>query len=262
MDILNTLDIAILVILLFYTLAGFARGFLNSLIQIFGTLVSLAIAIWFARPVASFLNTVVNATERFAVRIENALVSIDSFFDYKVGETLPAFPEGESITGAELESAVGGADGISGILERFLSVFIDPEATIESGTHIGSWFGEILGAAATLVTATLIIFIGIKVAVAILGKIFDAVSSSKAIGGLDRLLGILFGAAKGGLYISIGFAFLSLVVVLPGGESILNNLIAGSTIGQSWYMFVHEQITELLDVIDFNEIIHNAYTGG
>ena len=262
MDILNTLDIAILVILLFYTLAGFARGFLNSLIQIFGTLVSLAIAIWFARPVASFLNTVVNATERFAVRIEQALVSMDNFFDYEVGETLPGFPQGESITGEQLESAIGEADGISSIMQRFLSVFIDPGATIESGTHVGSFFGELIGSAATLVTATLIIFIGIKVAVAILGKIFDAVSSSKAIGGVDRLLGLLFGAAKGGLYISIGFAFLSLIVVLPGGEPILNNLISGSSIGQSWYLFVHEQVSELLNVIDFNEMIYNAYTGG
>ena len=46
---------------------------------------------------------------------------------------------------------------------------------------------------------------------AILGKIFDKIAKSRAISGLDRLFGLLLGAIKGALVVSIVFVVAYLI---------------------------------------------------
>ena len=107
-------------------------------------------------------------------------------------------------------------------------------------------------------SAAIVIYLSIRIAVGILSKIFDAITKNSAIGGLDRLLGFVFGAAKGALLIGVVFAIYSVVVIIPGVETITSSILESSSLGEPVYNYVSELVSQYIGNIDFNSIIQGA----
>ncbi|MGD9901458.1 MAG: CvpA family protein [Spirochaetales bacterium] len=257
---LNALDIVIIVIMLIFIISGFARGFLSSLLKLFSSVVSLAIAVWLAKPVAVFIDGIVNMNSWFADKIAAAFSSMDAFFNLTVGVDFPGGAPGADITGAILKDEIAnGVSSIGAIFKTALNFFIQDNATITNGTVLKDWFGQLLGGIAALIVAAVLIFIAIRIVVAILSKVFDAITKNAAIGGLDRLLGLALGAAKGALVIAVMFAIYSVVSVVPGVEAATSSIIDGSVIGKPVYDYVSEFVVSQIGQIDFNAIIQSLF---
>jgi uncharacterized membrane protein required for colicin V production len=258
---LNILDIAIIVILLIFSIAGFSKGFLSSLLKLFSSVASLAIAVWLAKPVAVFIDGLTNLSNWFAEEIGAAIAGIDTFFTATVGVTpSTAWTPGGSIVGSDLKTAIdAGVTGLSDIFKTALNFLIQDDVVLESGTVISEWFGEILGGIAMLIVAAIVVYIAIRIAIGILSKIFDAITKNPAIGGLDRLLGLAFGAVKGALLIAIIFGVYSVVVVIPGVETATSSFLDNSLIGKEIYNIVSEFVVETIGQIDFNALIQGAF---
>lgn len=255
---MNVIDIIIIVILAIFTLAGFIRGFLSSLLKLFSSVASLAIAIWLAKPVAVFIDSITNATSWFGDKIGEALAGADGFFNMIVGTDIGTV--GNSITGVELKGFIDTTiTELGQIFKTVLSLFVQDTSVLESGTVLSEWFGSLLGGVATLIVAAVAIFIAIRIVIAILSKIFDAITQNSAIGGLDRLLGLVFGAAKGALVVAVLFAILSVVIILPGVENLITPLIDEAVIGEPIFNYVLDFIETQLATIDFNALIQGAF---
>ncbi|PKK95795.1 MAG: hypothetical protein CVV59_01860 [Tenericutes bacterium HGW-Tenericutes-4] len=251
----NVLDIVIVVILLIFSIAGFAKGFLSSLLKLFSSVASLAIGVWLAKPVAVFINGIFNLTGWFADKISGAIAGIDTFFTFVVGTDIAG-----PLNATDLRANIDGINEISSIVKTALKLLIKDDTVLEVGTSISGWFGETLGAVATLIVAAVLIYIVIRIAIGILSKIFDAITKNPAIGGLDRLLGLAFGAAKGALLIAVIFAVYSVLVVIPGVEQATSSILDASTLGKPIYNIVSEFVVNQIGQIDFNAIIQGAFS--
>jgi uncharacterized membrane protein required for colicin V production len=239
---------------LIFSLAGFAKGFLNSLLKLFSSVASLAIAVWLAKPVAVFLNGTVNLASWFADKITVAITEVHTFFTYVVGTDIPA-----PLTAVDFRANIDGITELNGIVKTAMKLLIKDDTVLQAGDTIGAWFGQTLGAVATLIVAAVLIYIGIRIVIGILSKIFDAITKNPAIGGLDRLLGLVFGAAKGALVIGVMFAIYSLVAAVPVIEQATSSLLDASTIAKPIFEIVAEFVTTQIAQIDFNAIIQGAF---
>lgn len=258
MGSLNVLDIAIVAILLIFAIAGFAKGFLHSLLKLFSSIASLAIGVWLARPVAVFINGFYDLSGFLAEKIGAALTTVDALFNFTVGVVEPGVPwgAGESITGDVLKTAINGVEGLNIFFKNALSLLIKDTDVIANGTLLADWFGSVLGGIAMLIIAAIAVYIAIRIAVGILSKIFDAITKNPAIGGLDHLLGLVFGAAKGALLIIVIFAIYStFLAAIPLISNAVSPILDGSMIGNEIYNQVSEFIANQIGQIDFNAII-------
>ena len=75
---------------------------------------------------------------------------------------------------------------------------------------------------AVWIASVVILFILIKLVIYIVGKMFEAViKSSPTVSGINRVLGMIFGAIKGGVMVLVGLALCTLLCQLPfiGGKA-------------------------------------------
>lgn len=73
------LDIILIAVFLVMAIVGFCKGFLKSVISLFGGLIALALSYVLASPVTAWLNTQFGTAERFAVGIREFLPMPDNF---------------------------------------------------------------------------------------------------------------------------------------------------------------------------------------
>ena len=111
---------------------------------------------------------------------------------------------------------------------------------------------------ATLITVALALYILIRIAVGILSRIFDAITKNSAIGGLDRLLGLAFGAIKGAAIIAVLMGLVIAISLIPGINTVLDSYIKDSQIGEPIFNYILDFVTSQLDRIDLSELLQNA----
>ncbi|MBR2467880.1 MAG: CvpA family protein [Clostridia bacterium] len=195
-------DIVFIVLIAIFAIIGLSKGLFESILGIFSSILSVAIAIAVSGPVSGFLNSTVHANEFFA----NLLVKWEWI----------------------------GADGKE-IFGKFYNV-------------------EQIGNAVSIIVAVVAVWLLIKLAIALLSKLFDnATSSNSALSGLNRVLGLVFGAAKGFL---IGVVVLGLASILSlaginnvkttiENESKFTNFVYGYV--SDWvYTAVEDRIDDIL----------------
>ena len=209
------LDIIIIALVIIIAIVGLARGFLKSLLQLFGTLITLVVSILLARPFAALLenwfgmstalgNALVDPITPYCV--ESGTGGISNFFLNKFAEILmgqnywqnPAYPQGAQ----------------------------DP-------AFIADFAGSIGDVLAVVISVVILYFL-FRIAVAILGKIVDKITQNRAIGGLDRLFGFILGLLKGCLVVSVVFVLAYLFSpVIPAFGEWLNNLLAENPVSNT-----------------------------
>ena len=232
------IDIVIIAVLLLFGIIGMIKGFLNTILSLFSSLASLGVAIFCAKPVAKFLNNVFGLIGAIGGKIAGSLAG-----------TIQPFQSGyatNELTGSALKEYLA-QDGLT-FQERLFKLFIEDGKTFstaeqtaaEADKQIVTYIGERLAAIISLVIATLVVFILLKIAVLLLAKLFDAITKNRAIGGLDRALGLIFGLVKASLIICVVLAVFYLIA---------NNTVQGWIDNSTVTKWLYQYVTQLVETI-------------
>jgi len=237
---LNTVDIIIIAIVALFAIIGFIRGFLNSFISLFGNIASLAVAIIICKPACAFIDGIFNLTGFLTGKIAEGLVT--------------TLPEITNLTGEQIVTAMN-EQGLS-FLDRLIVPFIDKTTTFATTADLAAALGNKVAALAALVITAIGLFILVRIAVLLLSKLFNSISKSRALSGLDRLLGLVLGTLKGALIVAVILAILYVLNSIPVIGNLLNTL-QESVIVQWAYGHIAEFFTWLVEQVDFNNLIIN-----
>lgn len=97
------------------------------------------------------------------------------------------------------------------------------------------------------VIALIIMFLIVKLAIFILAKVFESISkNSPTLSGLNRVFGMIFGLAKGGITVLALLAVCSLISEVPGIGQPIYEKIADTKITSGIYKFVDEFVEKNL----------------
>ncbi len=237
---MNILDIVVLVLLLLVALIGFWKGFLNSLLSFCSSILSVTASFFLAKPLASLLNNWFN----LATTIGNSIASqINGFFaEFSV-----------EMTGAQIMSEKCSA---TGILKFALNFFIKPEATYIDKADVVSKVGLNAGSLALMAICMIVAYLLIKLVIFLLSKLFGAIKKNcQAINGLDRVLGLVLGIAKGMVIVFAVFVIANLLQSIPAVANFLDTTFNNSCIAKPIYDFVNNLVSTYLTKIDFNGIL-------
>ena len=90
----------------------------------------------------------------------------------------------------------------NGFVKQIIKVvFTNSSVDMTSTATIGSIIGYSLGQVITIVIAGILIFIVLKIAVALLTKLFNKIAKTKVLGAFNKVLGGILGVLKAGFII-------------------------------------------------------------
>lgn len=233
------IDVVIVVLLLIFLIRGFLSGFIDAILKLVGTIGALLVAIFCAKPVASFLN---------------GLIGINSWFNgigagLCSGDALTTIIETETQRQAAL-TAINDAGFIS-FIGDFLKNIVSsmPLGEISVAQAVDASISTILA----IIVTGILLFVAVKIIVFLLGKLFDSVDDKRGgKSGVDRLLGSILGLAKGALCVVVMLVIATFMnyVNLP-----VDQVVQKTYIAKPAYTLVSDKVTQIIDDIDFNSII-------
>ena len=195
-----------------------------------------------ARPVSGFLDKVFGIVGSIGGKIAESLAP-----------TITPFESGATeLTGAGLKTYLAN-DGLT-FQERLFSLFIEDSVTFTSDANVVQYIGERIAGVAAIVIAIIVMFIVIRVAILLLAKLFDALTKNKAIGGLDRAMGLLFGLLKGALLVSIVLGVFYLIA-----NNTVNGWIQDSTITKWVYQYICEFVDWAVKNFNLPDVITHLF---
>lgn len=113
------------------------------------------------------------------------------------------------------------------------------------------------------VISLIIMFLIVKLAIYILAKIFESITkNSPTLSGLNRVFGMIFGLAKGGVTVLALLAVCSLIAEVPGIGQPIYEKIADTKITSGIYKFVDEFVEKNLTEEKIREVIDRVVSEG
>lgn len=206
------LDIILIGVLVIFGLIGLIRGFLRGVLSLFSTLVTLVLAIWLAKPVSGIVDSIFGLTNTLAGALQPTFLDFFSTNDYAVGWI------------AQLLAIIMGATYMSG------------SPTVET---LSADFAHNVGNIITIAICAVVLYLIIRIVLWLLGKLFRKITQNRTISGLDRILGVFIGLAKGALYIFVvmGICFFLGSFIAPLGAW-LDNMLGLNPVSHEVYGWV------------------------
>ena len=219
-------DGIIIGLLLIGAIIGLVKGFLNSIFGLIGTLIAMVGAYFLAKPFLSFLQGIfdlqgivngwctgiLNNIEAFKVPIDNA---------------------------SQLEEVIGQAQGRLGLLApifgKAFTALSESASTLEYPITLASALAPNLATPILMVMAWTVLFILLKIVLFILEHWLNKLLHFTSLKTLDRLLGMVIGVAKAGIFILVLLTFATFL--FPNAEHIVMRHILDSKIAvwiNSW----------------------------
>ena len=213
------IDILIVAVLIIFGIIGFNKGFLKSFISLFSWVVCILIAIFTAKYVANWINGIYDFSSLIGGRIADGLTGVNEFFSQSISE----FSSTEEII-----------NNLPADLNRLLSqlikvVFSNTSVDMTSTDTIASVVGLSLGHICMVIIAGILTFIVLKIVIALLSRLFDNISRTKILGGLNKVLGLIFGVLKAGCIIIILNCILVGLSLIPAVNNTITPLIQDNT---------------------------------
>ncbi len=235
MSIAAIIDIVFVAILIILAVIGLTKGFLKSAIAMVGTCLSALIAYFAAQPVGSLVNMIFKSTKFFAGKLTTWLHSISEFFSIT--------RNGESFSTLAGEMTTGGVDGA---VQKLANVVLG-SSNIPAGQSVGQVIGDALGALITTLIGGLVAFILIRVIIKILERLASKITQVRIFGVIDKLLGFIFGLAKGLLYCAIAFAMMSILTYVKPIDNKLTPIMDRTTVAQKYYDWIDYNVQDFLN---------------
>lgn len=108
----------------------------------------------------------------------------------------------------------------------------------------------------TWIVTVILLFLIIKLAIFILAKIFESVTkNSPTISGINRVFGMLFGLAKGALYVIVALVLCSALSSVPVIGTTITDKIAETKVTSFVYKYVDDFVEKQLTKEKIDEII-------
>ena len=221
------IDIVFIVLIILFALWGLKQGFLASLISLVGIALSVVLAVWLAPMFGSFVDNIFGGSisKMFTDMMTNVVSNFGSL-DYEVADATKA-------------STLIDSFNVSGVLKSLLVIMLGGK-TIASGQNVQAWFSGQLGGLVTTVCAAVLLFLLIRIALALLSKLFDKITENRAINGLDRVLGFAFGAVKGLIYVAGVIAIINLLCVVPASNDVVTKWLDKTTLLNDYAKWIFE----------------------
>ena len=240
------IDVVLVAILLIYAVIGLKKGFLKSVLSLFSWVVCLLIAIFTAKYVALWVNSMFDFAGWIGGGIAQGLEGMNEFFKITVGEYVanPVIPE-----------------AVSGIIKTITSMALGNVdlATVDPSTPLSSVVGSGIGLICLMIICGILIFVILKIVIKLLSKLFDNISRTRILGGVNRVLGVLFGLVKGAVMVFLINGLLVALSMIPAVNTTITPIIQDHTYVEK---FVYNTTDNLVEkyVIE-GEVVQNWLEG-
>lgn len=236
---MSVIDIVFLALLILFALVGATRGFLKTIVSLASSVLSFAGAIYLAKPLVGLLNSWFSVVTKLGTSLTQQFLPLFSDFTNVSGEV---------IKNEHIEA--------TGLLKKALTLFIDNSTVYADKTELANALGSKTASVILIAICTILCWLLIKLVLFLLAKLFDALKKeSKAVNGMDKVLGLILGAVKGFAIISIVFVIANLLQSSPEVASMLDTVFNNSTIAKPVYDFVTTFANKYISKIDFSSLI-------
>ena len=206
------IDIALIAVLVIFSILGLKKGFLKSVLSIFSWIVCLFVACLTAKYVAGWINGLYDFSALIGGKISKSLIKTNNFFAQSVNVYETAGKDA-------LINAIPG--NINKLLTQLIKVvFSNSKIDMSSSDSIGLVVGTSLGHICMVIIAGILVFIVLKIAAALLSKLFTNIEKTKVLGSLNKILGGILGFLKGALIVGV----INLILVATSMVPLLNKL--------------------------------------
>lgn len=214
------IDIAIVLAVIISGLIGLKTGFLKSVLSFFSWVVCLIVAVFAAKYVAGWINGIYDFSALIGGKVSTSLVKFNEFF----GRSINTFANTEEIV-ANLPS------NMNGLLKQLIKVvFSNNSVDMTSEESVGSFVGSCLGEISMVIISGILVFVVLKIVVALLSRLFDNIEKTKVLGGLNKFLGLLLGVLRAAIIIVIVNVVLAGLSLVPFvNNKIINPIIKENT---------------------------------
>lgn len=228
-------DIVIVAMLVIWGIIGLKKGFFKSLLSLFSWSACIIIAFTTAKYVAGWIDGIYNFSNLFGTKITVSLTKMNEFFSQPIN----TFSEGGKDA---LIAAINDIE-INGMLKQVVKVvFSNGKIDMTSSSSIGSVVGSSLGRVCMVVISGILVFVVLKIAVALLSKFFNNLEQIKLIGGMNKLIGMLIGLAKACIIIITINCILVTISLVPAVNKKLTPFIENNTYIER---FIYKQTDKL-----------------
>lgn len=229
------IDIILVAAVVIFGIIGYRKGFLKSILSLFSWIVCLIVAIFAAKHVAGWINGIYDFEGLFGDKIANNLIKSDkSFF----GAAISQFGSIDN-----LEKAIPG-DTNKLVAQLIKIIFSDKSVDMSSNKTVADVVGSSLGHIIMVVVAGILVFVVLMIVVGILTKLLNKISSTKVIGGLNKILGLILGVLKAGCIVIIFNGVLIGLSLVPPINKIISPIIQENTFVEK---FVYNQTDKVVE---------------
>ncbi len=213
------LDIAVVAIFVIFGIIGLKKGLLKSVLSIFSWGLCILIAFLTAKYVATWINGLYNFSGLIGNKISKSLVNMNAYFALPIN----TFAGKEAL----IEAIPSNTNKL--LTQLIKSVFSSNKVDMTSTNTIGNVVGSSLGHICFVVITGILVFIVLKIAVALLSKLFKNIEQTKVLGGLNKVLGLVLGLLKATLIVGAINVVLVAITLAPGVNKVITPLIQDNT---------------------------------
>ena len=213
------IDVVLVLICLISAIIGMKKGFLQSVLSIFSWFVCLLVAIFTAKYVAGWINGIYDFSSLIGNKIATSLNNSNTFFATAVN----TFANKEQI----IDSIPNSTNGL--FVQLIKVLFSNTAVDMTSTQTVGQLIGQVLGHISMVIIAGLLVFIVLKIVVALLSKLFDNINRTKVLGAVNKGLGLCLGLVRAVLIIAIVNFILVGLSLIPAVNQVITPVIKDNT---------------------------------
>lgn len=237
----DVIDLIVIGFILLVGLVGLIKGFFKSFLSLFGFVGAIIVSIVLREQIAGILESL------FGVE-----TLIGGFATEKIGEINSELVNFKTAEAESLISMVNGLD-INVILKGIFIKSISGASIVEPvsvADIVASPIAHYVTIGIGVVVATLLIRIAVMILNATIGKI----AKGKVFGKFNRLLGFIFGIAKGGIYVVILMCIVTVASLFPTVDSTVKPYMESTTITKFAYEKVNNFVLEKLSGFSIEDL--------
>lgn len=237
-------DIVLVVLVIAFVLRGLYKGFIESFLKIISSIGSVLVAIFSAKPVTLFLNKFLNLSTLFGNLVSGLYKDLPGF-DVVISDETARQVALTSIENSEAFAV------LKGLMHNVVA-----NASLDTGLNAAQMIGNAIGVLIATIVVGVIIFLAVKFIVFLLAKLFENKEDERGSkSGTDRVLGMVFGAAKAVCYLAVVFIITSVISYVGFIGKPVRDVVNETAITKPIYGFVEDKVQEIIDNQDWNEII-------
>ena len=215
------IDAVVILLALIFGIIGYKKGLLKSVISLLNWGVCILIAVFTAKYVAGWLNGIYNFSGWIGGKIAGSLSSMNEFFAQPINVY-------EGVGKQALIDSI--PKETNGLLTQLIKIiFTNTNVDMSSTETIAAVVGASLGHICFVVITGILIFIVLKIVVALLTKLFDKIAQTKVLGGLNKILGLVLGVVKAAIIIFVVNGILVALTLVPAVNKTITPVIQNNT---------------------------------